>query len=77
MVRVAFPHGIPFVSTIPMIIRDGCHAAGTFQEVITGSPCSTPSVHRVPVSSRNSRPSAGLSCRSRDGVFALIPGVAF
>jgi len=32
---------------------------GTFQELITGSPCSVPSVLRVPVSSRNKRPSAG------------------
>ena len=32
---------------------------GTFQDAMTGSPCSVPRVLTVPVSSRNSRPSAG------------------
>lgn len=40
---------------------------GTFQELITGSSCSVPSVLRVPVSSRNSRPAAG-SRRSQRAV---------
>jgi periplasmic divalent cation tolerance protein len=38
----------------------GRYGAGdTFQDVITGSACSVPRVLTVPVSSRNSRPSAG------------------
>jgi periplasmic divalent cation tolerance protein len=39
----------------------GDHPAmgGTFQDVMTGSPCSVPSVLSVPVSSRNNRPAAG------------------
>ena len=36
---------------------------GTFQDVMTGSACSVPRVLTVPVSSRNSRPSAGGSRR--------------
>jgi hypothetical protein len=40
---------------------------GTFQELITGSSCSVPSVLSVPVSSRNRRPAAG-SRRSQRAV---------
>jgi hypothetical protein len=36
---------------------------GTFQDVMTGSACSVPRALTVPVSSRNSRPSAGGSRR--------------
>ena len=41
----------------------GYGEGGTFQDVMTGSSCSVPSVLTVPVSSRNSRPSAGGSRR--------------
>ena len=40
----------------------GYGEGGTFQDVMTGSVCSVPRVLTVPVSSRNSRPSAG-GCR--------------
>ncbi len=40
------------------------HAGGaTFHVSMMGSPCSVPSVESVPVSSRNSRPSDGISPR--------------
>ena len=41
----------------------GYGEGGTFQDVMTGSACSAPRVLTVPVSSRNSRPSAGGSRR--------------
>ncbi len=41
----------------------GYGEGGTFQDVMTGSACSVPRVPTVPVSSRNSRPSAGGSRR--------------
>ena len=47
----------------PGEVRLGHGEGGTFQDAMTGSACSVPRVPTVPVSSRNSRPSAGGSRR--------------
>ena len=43
----------------------GAYLGGTFQDMITGWPCSVPSVENVPVSSRNRRPPSGSSPSQR------------
>ena len=53
----------PAQGALGRLIGERYGEGGTFQDVMTGSACSVPRVLTVPVSSRNSRPSAGGSRR--------------